>query len=98
MDTYYHVGKTPHPICFTLPRLCPGSGYKAAAQNIFVKWTELNLSQVESSTQEEVLINKGAGAAAVGSYKVSTRSEGCLEASFIFLLMALGALAADNRL
>lgn len=29
-------------------------GYKAAAQNIFVKFTELNLSQ-ESSTQEEVL-------------------------------------------
>lgn len=41
------------------PKALSRTEYKAAAQNIFVKWTELNLSQ-EGSTQEEVLTNKGA--------------------------------------
>ena len=54
-------GKDPPPPSYMLhfAKALSRPGYKAAAQNIFVKWTELNLSQ-ESSTQEEVLTNKGA--------------------------------------
>lgn len=44
---------------FHFSKALPRPGYKTAAQNIFVKLTELNLSQ-ESSTQEEVLTNKEA--------------------------------------
>ena len=44
---------------FHFPKALSKPEYKAAAQNIFVKWTELNLSP-ESSTQEEVLTNKEA--------------------------------------
>lgn len=58
-DAYYLEGKDP-PFCmFQFSKTLPRPGYKTSAQNIFVKLTELNLSQ-ESSTQEEVLTNKEA--------------------------------------
>lgn len=96
MDTYYHVGKTPPSYMLHFAKALSRPGYKAAAQNIFVKWTELNLSQ-ESSTQEEVLTNKGAEQQLLEVTKLASiwRLFGSF---FHFLANGIRGSAADNRL
>lgn len=81
---------------FCFSKTLPRSGYKAAVQNIFVKLTELNLSQ-ESSTQEEVLTNKEAEQQLLEV--ITLASIWRLFGSFFhFLANGIRGSAADNRL
>lgn len=97
LDAYYREGNNPpYPMHFTFPRLCPGLKTKQLAWNIFVKLTELNLSQ-ESSTQEEVLTNKEAKQQLLEF--ITLASIWRLFGSFFhFLANGIRASAADNRL
>lgn len=88
---------SPPPSCMLhFPKALSRPGYKAAAQNIFVKWTELNLSQ-EGSTQEEVLTNKGAEQQLL---EVTTLASiwRLFGSFFHFLPNGIRGSAADNRL
>lgn len=95
-DAYYLEGKDPPYPMFHFSKILPRSGYKTSAQNIFVKLTELNLSQ-ESSTQEEVLTNKGAEQQLLEV--ITLASIWRLFGSFFhFLANGIRGPAADNRL
>lgn len=81
---------------FHFSKTLPRPGYKTSAQNIFVKLTELNLSQ-ESSTQEEVLTNKEAEQQLLEV--ITLASIWRLFGSFFhFLANGIRGSAADNRL
>lgn len=81
---------------FHFSKALPRPGYKTAAQNIFVKLTELNLSQ-ESSTQEEVLTNKEAEQQLLEVIMLASiwRLFGSF---FHFLTNGIRGSVADNRL
>lgn len=81
---------------FHFSKALPGPGYKTAAQNIFVKLTELNLSQ-ESSTQEEVLTNKEAEQQLL-EVTMLTSIWRLFGSFFHFLTNGIRGSAADNGL
>lgn len=85
-----------HPIpCISLFQET-GLETKQLARNIFVKLTELNLSQ-ESSTQEEVLTNKEAEQQLLEVITLALIRR-LFGSFFHFLVNGIRASAADNRL